>query len=310
MAVLLGRLYYDKGGNSKWLATLVQVAGFPILIPLYYLSSCKSANSNITTNPPSVLVLSGMYSGLGLLLAADCLLYSVGLLYLPLSTYSLICASQLAFNALFSFFLNSQKFTPFIINSLVLLTISSTLLIFQNGSSQVSKGKYVIGFVCTVAASAGYGLLLSLTQVCLEKILKKQTFKVVLDMAIRPSLVATLVILVGLFGSGEWKTLGKEMEGFKLGKWSYVNVLVWITIGWQVCWIGVVGLILEASSLFSNVIGMLGIPIVPVLARLFFQDPMTGIKAISMLLAIWGFLSFVYHHYLDDFPLNSGTQNV
>ncbi|KAK8514155.1 hypothetical protein V6N13_063059 [Hibiscus sabdariffa] len=318
MAVLLGRLYYDKGGNSKWLATFVQVAGFPILIPLYYLSSYKSANhstttSNSTTNPPSVLVLSGMYSGLGVLLAADCLLYSVGLLYLPVSTYSLICASQLAFNALFSLFLNSQKFTPFIINSLVLLTISSALLIFQNdssGSTQVSKGKYVIGFVCTVAASAGYGLVLSLTQLCFEKILKKQTFKVVLDMVIHPSLVATLIILVGLFASGEWKSLGREMEGFKLGKASYVNVLVWITIGWQVCWIGVVGLIFEASSLFSNVISTLGIPIVPVLARVFFQDPMTGTKAISMLLAIWGFVSFVYQHYLDEFRLNSGTRNV
>ncbi|GMI72947.1 purine permease 10 [Hibiscus trionum] len=309
VATLLGRLYYDKGGNSKWLATFVQVAGFPILIPLYYLSSYKSANSNITTNPPSVLVLSGMYSGLGLLLAADCLLYSVGLLYLPVSTYSLICASQLAFNALFSFFLNSQKFTPFIINSLVLLTISSTLLIFQNestGSTQVSKGKYVIGFVCTVAASAGYGLMLSLTQLCFQKILKKETFKVVLDMIIYQSLAATLLILVGLFASGEWESLGKEMEGFKLGKSLYVNVLVWIAVGWQVFSIGAVGLILEASSLFSNVISTLGLPVVPVFAMVFFHDPMSGIKVISMVLAVWGFVSYVYQHYLDERKSETG----
>ncbi|KAK8484979.1 hypothetical protein V6N13_063053 [Hibiscus sabdariffa] len=314
VATLLGRLYYDKGGNSKWLATLVQVAGFPILIPLYYLSSYKSANhstttSNSTTKPPSVLVLSGMYSGLGVLLAAACLLYSVGLLYLPVSTYSLICASQLAFNALFSFFLNSQKFTPFIINSLVLLTISSALLIFQNdssGSTQVSRGKYVIGFVCTVAASAGYGLMLSLTQLCFQKILRKETFKVVLDMIIYQSLAATLIILAGLFASGEWEGLGKEMEGFKLGKSSYVNVLVWIAVGWQVFSIGAVGLILEASSLFSNVISTLGLPVVPVFAMVFFHDPMSGVKVISMLLAIWGFVSYVYQHYLDDRKSETG----
>ncbi|KAE8689479.1 putative purine permease 9 [Hibiscus syriacus] len=294
MATLLGRLYYDKGGNSKWMATLVQVAGFPILIPLYHLSSYKSSNhktnnSDITINPPSVLVLLAMYSGLGVLLAADCLLYSVGLLYLSVSTYSLICASQLAFNAFFSFFLNSQKFTPFIINSLVLLTISSALLVFNNdssGSTSVSKGKYVIGFVCTVAASAGYGLMMSLTQFCFQKILKKETFNVVLDMIIYQSLVATLVIFAGLFASGEWESLGKEMKGFKLGKSSYINVLVWIAIGWQVFSIGAVGLIQEASSLFSNVISTLGLPIVPVFAMVFFHDPMNEIKVISMVLVI------------------------
>ncbi|GMI72958.1 hypothetical protein like AT4G18220 [Hibiscus trionum] len=316
VATLLGRLYYDKGGNSNWLATFVQIAGFPILTPLYYLPSYKSSsqntnNSNMKINPPSVLLVSGMYVGLGLLLAASSRLYSVGLSDLPVSTYSLICASQLAFNALFSFFLNSQKFTPFIINSLVLLTISATLLVFQNGSSgstPVSKAKYVMGFVCTVAASAGYGLLLSLTQFCFQKVLKKQTFKVVLDMIIYQSLVATLIIFVGLFASGEWKGLGKEMEGFKLGKSSYVNVLVWIAICWQVFSIGSVGLILEASSLFSNVISTLGLPIIPVFAMVFFHDPMTGIKVISMVLAIWGFVSYVYQHYLDH--RNSGIGKV
>ncbi|KAB1215779.1 putative purine permease 11 [Morella rubra] len=56
------------------------------------------------------------------------LMYSYGLVYLPVSTYSLLCASQLAFNALFSFFLNSQKFTPSILNSVVLVTMSASLL--------------------------------------------------------------------------------------------------------------------------------------------------------------------------------------
>ncbi|XVE88342.1 hypothetical protein DITRI_Ditri19aG0061800 [Diplodiscus trichospermus] len=306
VATLLGRLYYEKGGNSKWMATLVQTAGFPVLIPLYYLSAYKTStetNHRNLVNQPSFLLLSAMYVAIGVLLAADCLLFSVGLLYLPVSTFSLISASQLAFNALFSFFLNSQKFTPFIINSLVLLTISSVLLVFQNessGSATVSKGKYAIGFVCTVAASAGYGLMMSLTQLCFQKVLKQQTFKVVLEMIIFRSLVATLVILVGLFASGEWKRLDKDMEGFKLGKVSYVNTLVWIAISWRVFSIGAVGLIFEISSLFSNAISTLGLPIVPVLAMIFFHDPMTGVKVISLVLAIWGFVSYAYQHYLND----------
>ncbi|XWS15939.1 hypothetical protein CRYUN_Cryun34aG0044500 [Craigia yunnanensis] len=316
VATLLGRLYYEKGGKSRWLITLVQPVGFPVLIPLYFLSAYKTSTQNSSsniTNPPSILVLSIMYIALGVLFAAYSMLYSVGLLYLPVSTFSLICTSQLAFNAFFSFFLNSQKFTPFIINSLVLITMSSTLLVFQNnssGSTTVSKGKYVIGFVCTVAASAGFGLLLSLTQFCFEKVLKKQTFKVVLDMIIYQSLVATLVILVGLFASGEYKSLDREMEGFKLGKVSYLNTLVWIAIALQVFSIGSVGLIFEVSSLFSNVISTLGIPIVPVLAMVFFHDKMTGVKLISMLLAIWGFVSYVYQHYVDDRDKSKTTGKV
>nr|AFK38479.1 unknown [Medicago truncatula] len=43
-ATLLGRLYYEKGGKSKWMATVVQLAGFPILLPYYFfiLSSKKT----------------------------------------------------------------------------------------------------------------------------------------------------------------------------------------------------------------------------------------------------------------------------
>ncbi|KAK0579454.1 hypothetical protein LWI29_026529 [Acer saccharum] len=305
-ATLLGRQYYDKGGKSKWLATLVQLVGFPILLPFYCIQLSKSPEREtiIQTERPSFSVLTSIYVSLGLLTAADCYLYSVGLLYLPVSTYSLICASQLAFNACFSFFLNSLKFTPFVLNSLFLLTISSTLLVFQNDDStdttDTSKGKYAIGFICTVAASAGYGLVLSLLQLAFKKVIKSKTFTAVLDMIVYTNLVASCVIVVGLFASSEWKSLAQEMEEYKLGKVSYVMNLVWTAITWQVFSIGSVGMIIEASSLFANAISVLGLPIVPVLAVIFFHDKMNGLKVISTLLAIWGFLSFVFQHYLND----------
>ncbi|KAI9198656.1 hypothetical protein LWI28_019778 [Acer negundo] len=305
-ATLLGRQYYDKGGKSKWLATLVQLVGFPILLPFYCIQLSKSPKREtiIQRERPTFSVLASIYVSLGLLLAADCYLYSVGLLYLPVSTYSLICASQLAFNACFSFFLNSLKLTPFVLNSLFLLTISSTLLVFQNDDStdttDTSKGKYAIGFICTVAASAGYGLVLSLQQLTFKKVIKSKKFTALLDMIVYTNLVASCVIVVGLFASSEWKSLAREMEEYKLGKVSYVMNLVWTAITWQVFSIGSVGMIVEASSLFSNAIGVLGLPIVPVLAVVFFHDKMNGLKVIAMLLAIWGFLSFVFQHYLND----------
>jgi hypothetical protein len=31
-----------------------------------------------------------------------------------------------------------------------------------------------------------------------------------------------------------------------------------------------------------------------------FHDKMNGVNIIAMLVSIWGFVSYVYHHYLED----------
>ncbi|KAK0578063.1 hypothetical protein LWI29_004487 [Acer saccharum] len=166
VAGILGRLYSMKGGKSKWMVTLIQFVGFPILLVYYCI--CK----NLTTNDHQIesrssLLVAAVYVSLGLITAAYGFLISVGVQYLHVSTVTLISASQLAFNDFFSFLLNSQKFTPLIINCLVLLTISSVLLVFNNDSANssevVSKVKYAIGFVCIVVGAAVGGLVLALT---------------------------------------------------------------------------------------------------------------------------------------------------
>ncbi|XP_045791184.1 purine permease 21-like [Trifolium pratense] len=323
-ATLLGRLYYEKGGKSKWMATFAQLAGFPILLPYYFFISStkkittKNKNNNIIdpNYQPSIFMLAFVYVSIGLIVALNCYLFSIGLLYLPISTFTLICSSQLGFNALFAYFLNSLKVTPYIINSIVLLTISSSLLLFQSDSSNsthVSKKMYLIGFICTLCSSAGCGLVLSLTQLGFKKVVKKENFKAIMDMIIYPSIVATCATLLGLFASGEWNDIKKEMEEYEIGKASYVLVLTFIAISWKVFNLGCVGLIFEVSSLFSMAISVLGLPIVPILAVVFFKEKMNGIKVISMVLAIWGFISYVYQQYLDESENkkeNRNTSNV
>ncbi|VVB11639.1 unnamed protein product [Arabis nemorensis] len=303
-SVLLGRFYYDQGGNSKWMATLVQTAAFPILyIPLLLLPSQPSSCSL------KVIVL--IYVLLGVIIAGDNMLYSVGLLYLSASTYSLICATQLAFNAVFSYFINSQKFTALILNSVVLLSFSAALIGLNDDAdapSGVPRSKYVIGFVCTLAASGLYSLLLSLMQFSFEKILKRETFSVVLEMQIYTSLVATCVSVIGLFASGEWRTLHGEMEGYHKGQASYVLTLVGTAVTWQVCSVGVVGLIFLVSSLFSNVISTLSLAVTPLAALVVFHDKMSGTKVMSMLIALWGFASYVYQNYMDDLKVRRARQ--
>uniref|UniRef100_A0ACD5ZLZ7 Uncharacterized protein n=1 Tax=Avena sativa TaxID=4498 RepID=A0ACD5ZLZ7_AVESA len=304
-STLLGRFYYNQGGNSKWMSTFVQTAGFPVLFIARLLFRSKSPSTQTATSSPeastSKIIL--IYIVLGLIIAADDLMYSYGLLYLPVSTYSLICASQLAFNAVFSYVLNAQKFTPMIFNSVTLLTFSAALLGVDEdaqGTSGISQGNHVLGFVLTLGASATYSLILSLMQVTFEKVIKRETFSVVLNMQICTAFVATLASLVGLFASGEWKTLEGEMHVFSSGKMSYVMTLLWTAISWQIASVGVVGLIFVVSSLFSNVISTLALPIIPVFAVIFFHDKMDGIKIIAMLMAIWGFISYGYQLYVDD----------
>ena len=77
----------------------------------------------------------------------------------------------------------------------------------------------MVGIWCTLGASAGYALLLCLMQLSLERVLKRETFSVVLEMQIWTSLVASCVCIVGLFSSGEGKGLEDEMRRFKAGRY-------------------------------------------------------------------------------------------
>ncbi|XP_073157311.1 purine permease 21-like [Henckelia pumila] len=315
VGTLLGGVYFDKGGNSTWLATLVQVAGFPVLLPFQWFAKYKKTDSEfaVTRKPSYPVILASIYLCVGIFVAANCMLYSIGLQYLPITTYTLICASQLGFNAIFSYFLNGQKFTPYIVNSLVLLTISSVLLVFQKdtGSSNKPSGhKYVVGFLTTLGASAGYGLMLPLTQLAFQKIIKKETIRAVLDMTIYQGVVSTFVIVIGLFASGEWKWMNKEMKEYKLGRVSYVMNLFWTAVAWQAFGVGCIGLIFQISSLFSNVISIFGLPLAPILSVIFLQDKLTGLKGISMILALWGFVSYMYQHYLDDLETKKGRKET
>ncbi|CAM8987268.1 unnamed protein product [Rhodiola kirilowii] len=314
-AVLLGRFYYDQGGNSKWMATLVQTAAFPILLmPFLFLSSSTDeSKASDSSYRPSFITLAAVYISIGILIAGDNMLYSIGLLYLAASTYSLICATQLAFNAIFSYFINSQKFTALIANSVVILSLSAALLAINDDSDApegVSKWKYIVGILTTLGASALYSLLLSLMQLSFEKIIKKDTFSVVLEMQIYTSVVATCVSTIGLFASGEWKSLHGEMNTFHSGSVSYVMTLVWTAVAWQVCSVGVIGLIFLVSSLFSNVISTVSLAVVPIVSVIIFHDNMNGVKLIAMLFAIWGCGNYFYQNYLDDLRAKRGETDA
>uniref|UniRef100_A0A453CXS9 Probable purine permease n=3 Tax=Aegilops tauschii subsp. strangulata TaxID=200361 RepID=A0A453CXS9_AEGTS len=302
VASFLGRIYYDQGGRSLWMATVVQSCGTPLAVPLL-LYFRRRPRSTAVTRPP-LLKISAIYAGLGVLLAADNLMYSYALLYLPLSTYSLICATQLSFNAVFSYFLNKEKFTALILNSVVLLTFSAALVGVSHGSdgtnSSVPEGKFPLGFALTLSASALFSLILSLMQLTFDKVLKSDTLYDVMEMQFWSNTAAAVVSVAGLFISGEWSSLDGEMDGYKKGKVAYGMTLAWTAISWQLATVGMMGLVAAVSSLFTNVISTVGLPLSPIVAVIFFGDRMDGVKVLAMLIGVWGFLSYIYQHYLDD----------
>ncbi|CAL5069643.1 unnamed protein product [Urochloa decumbens] len=230
VATLLGRIYYDQGGKSLWMQTVVQSCGTPLAIPLLIYFRTRRPSSSSSVARPPLAKLAAIYAGLGVLIAGDNLMYSYGLMYLPMSTYAIICASQLTF----------------------------------------------------------------------EEVLRSDALPTVLEMQFWSNTAAAVVSVAGLFASGEWHTIAGESAAYGKGEVAYAMTLAWTAVSWQLCTMGLMGLVAMVSSLFTNVISTVGTPLAPVIAVIFLGDRLDGVKLLAMLLAVWGLMSYVYQHYLDD----------
>ncbi|CAI9269377.1 unnamed protein product [Lactuca saligna] len=74
VGAMLGRLYFTKGGNSKWMATLVQTAGFPLMFPFIFLfspSKTPQEHPEQVARKPSWTTLVILYTTIGTFLAAN-----------------------------------------------------------------------------------------------------------------------------------------------------------------------------------------------------------------------------------------------
>ncbi|XP_078438419.1 putative purine permease 11 [Wolffia australiana] len=301
-ATLLGRAYYDNGGNSIWMATLVQTAGFPLLLLARFFIPSSTHSSSSSPPPPPLTRLAAVYLLIGLLIAADNLMYSYGLLFLPVSTFSLLCATQLAFNAVLSRLLNSQRFTILILNTVFVLSAAAALLGLRRSPASPSP-RFAAGFSLTLAASAAYALVLCLMQLAFLRLVRQESFGAVVDMQVSTAAVAAAASAAGLFAAGEWRSIAGEAAAYRGGGAGYVATLAGTAAAWQMASVGVVGLVFLVSSLFSNVVSVAALPLVPVFAAAFFGDAMDGEKILALLLAVWASVSYVYQHYLDDASL-------
>lgn len=297
-ATLLGRLYFVYGGSRRWLYTWVECTGWPILLPPLFFCYWRYKIKPCRLTPMLVLIFLVM----GCLTALTNLLYSWGLSYLPVSTNSLLCSSQLVFNAVFAYALVGHKITSYILNSIVIITLGTILLAVSSGSDRpkdTTEKQYIIGFIVTIVASALFALTLPLIELIYRKIVGKTSFARVMEVQLGIEVVASIFSFVGMWVAGDFQEMREEAMAFQAGGAAYVNTLVWSAVGWQLYLLGGVGIIFLASSLLSCSFMTAMIPVLPVLAVVCFHDSFSAVKGIAMILSIWGFLSYLYGGYLD-----------
>eukprot|EP01018_Ginkgo_biloba_P028531 Gb_30585 [translate_table: standard] len=296
---LLLRLYFVHGGSRRWLTSWLQTAGWPVLILPLMVSYYYSKDSNAEGNHVSVKLII-CSSGVGVLTGLDNYMYVWGVSYLPASTSALLISTQLAFNALFVFILVSHKFTPYSINSVILLTLGSILLVFHTSSDRpegVTNGQYVLGFLLTIGAAALYGFILPLIELIYKKTKCKLTYTLAMEMQVIMSFTATVFCTIGMVVNKDFQAIHREAKAFGLGELNYYMTLVWSSIVWQLFFIGVFGVIFLTTSFLSGVLIAVGLPLTEILSVIIFHDKFNGEKGMAMVLALWGFASYLYGEY-------------
>lgn len=310
---LMMRLYFLHGGKRIWFSSWLETAACPvILIPITvsYLqrrrssttadhessSSSQPSNNNnkLFLMTPPVFFASAI---IGILTGLDNYLYAYGVGRLPVSTSSLIIASQLAFTAAFAFLLVKQKLTSYSLNAVFLLTLGAVVLgLHADGDrpDNESARQYLVGFLMTVGAAFLYGFILPLMEFTYKKARQEITYALVLEIQMVMCLFATLFCTVGMLVNNDFQAIGKEARVFTLGEGKYYVAVVVTALVWQCFFLGAIGVIYCGSSLLSAIIIAVLLPVTEVLAVVFYKEKFQAEKGVSLVLSLWGFVSYFY----------------
>ncbi|XP_026391460.1 purine permease 3-like [Papaver somniferum] len=299
---LLMRLYYLHGGSRIWLSSFEASAGFPILIfPLIFLFfRSKSSADKILSSfwLETKLFLWGAI--LGILYGLVTFMYALGLSYIPLSTSSLLMATQLCFTAFFAWLIVKQKFTAFVINAVVVMTLGSVVLGINTDGDRpvgVSKAQYLLGFLLTLGAAALAGLITPLIELAFSKATRNLCYSSLLNFQVILSVFSTIVCVIGMLVNKDFQAIPREANDFELGKANYYIIMIVTAIIWQLLGVGTVGVIFYTSALFSGILGSVLVPLTGVTAIMFYHESFTGLKGMALALCFWGLCSYFYGEY-------------
>ncbi|CAA0808335.1 Probable purine permease 4 [Striga hermonthica] len=299
-STLISKYYFIHKGSSKWVSTFVQSAGFPLLLaPIYlpFILGCIKRRP-FTGLTRRLLLLS---AGVGLLLGVNNLLFSLGNSYLPVSTFSLLLSSQLAFNLILSFLIVNQKLNFLNLNCVVLLTMSSVLLALSSNKDRPPGEHLWVGFFSTLGAGLLFALYLPVMEVIYRQV---DCYGMVVEMQLVMEVVATAFAGAGMWAGGGFADMRVESRGgFDEGPTVY-----WVTIGgnivvWQLCFVGTAGMVFLTTSLTGGIC-MTGLMAANVVGGVVvYGDEFGGVKAVAALVCVWGFSSYLYGICVKKFEL-------
>ncbi|XP_059631287.1 purine permease 3-like [Cornus florida] len=297
---LIMRLYFTKGGKRVWLSSWLETAGWPIMfIPIIINYIHRRAKDSSTTTKlffmkPRLFIASAV---IGILTGADDYLYAYGVARLPVSTSALIIATQLAFTAGFAYLLVKQKFTSYSINAVVLLSVGAGVLALHTSSDRPngeSDKQYYLGFFMTLVAAALYGFILPLVELTYKKAKQAISYTLVMEIQMVMCFFATAFCTVGMLFNNDFKVIPREAREYELGEAKYYVVLVFSAILWQGFFLGAIGVIFCASSLFSGILIAVLLPATETLAVVFYHEKFKAEKGVALVLSLWGFVSYFY----------------
>lgn len=297
------RLYFVHGGKRVWFSSWLQTAGWPImLLPLAvaYLRQRRKTQPTSESINPSFFMKPRMFfpaAILGLVVGLDNYIYAYGVAFLPVSTSSLILSTQLAFIAIFAFLLVKQKFTPYSINAVVVLTIgASVLALHTNGDrpENESSRQYVVGFMMTVGAAVLYGFVLPSSELIFMKAGQKITYALTIQMQIVMCIFATAFCSIGMLANNDFEAISSEAKTYELGEAKYYLVVISGMMIWQCYFTGAIGVVFTASSLLSGIIVNVLLPVTEVLSVIIFREKFQSEKVVALALSLWGFISYFY----------------
>ncbi|KAK9096118.1 hypothetical protein Sjap_021615 [Stephania japonica] len=193
-----------------------------------------------------------------------------------------------------------QKFTPFSINSVVLMTLGSVLLgLRANGDrpAGVSGKEYLFGFFMTLGSAGLIGFIYPCIELCYAKASRALNFTAVLQFQLNVAIFASLVSFIAMLVNKDFQAMQRESRDYGLGQTMYVVVLVCAAVVWQFSLIGVLGVIFCVGSLFNGILSAVLLPLMEVAAVIAYHEKFTGEKGMALVLCLWGFTSYFYGEY-------------
>ncbi|CAK7355118.1 unnamed protein product [Dovyalis caffra] len=266
---LIQRLYFLKGGKSVWISSFLQTAGwplvlFPLIVSYMFRRSKEGARAKLFYITPRLFLASAV---LGVLTGLD------------------------------DFFPPMQKLTSFTINAILLLTIGAVILVLHASSDRPaneSNKQYFLGFFMTLLTAALYGFVLPAVEMTYKKAKQTITYTLVMEMQMVMSFFATAFCSTGMLLHNDFQRIPEEASAFELGQEKYYVVIIFNAVLWQCFFMGATGVVFCGSSLLSGIIIATLLPVTESLAVLFYHEKFHAEKGISLVLSLWGFISYFY----------------